>query len=378
MILGGGCAGLATALRLSEQTSQQVTVVEPRSRYTNDRTWSFWAPKSHPHADLVSAIWPEWEISADGQSHVAGSCSLMYQSVPADRYYRSAIETLEKRPNVALMLGTRALGVDETADCVTVALDDGSSLDADYVVDTRPIREESSMVWQSFFGKELRTQSKRFPLCRAGLMLDIETIDGGLEFVYLLPFASDHALVELTRFSSRPMSKQELRSKIDKKLSTYVGDDFTQVRDEYAALPMGLVLPPSPVSRRVCRLGRNSGGLRAATGYGFQRIQRAATCVAEQITRGEEMALPRYDGVMTKALDRIFLDVLRNQPDKAVVLFMSMARVLKADEFARFMSDQAGPWIWIKIILAAPKMPFITALFGQIHDRFWRRDAAVG
>ena len=98
---------------------------EPRSHY-NDRTWSFWAPKSHPHADLVSAIWPEWEISADGQSHVAGVL-LSDVSVCASRSLSFSDRDARKRPNVALMPGTCALGVDETADCVTVsALDDGS------------------------------------------------------------------------------------------------------------------------------------------------------------------------------------------------------------------------------------------------------------
>jgi lycopene beta-cyclase len=44
IILGGGCAGLSLARRLSElgEDCPQTVILESRSSYTDDRTWCFW------------------------------------------------------------------------------------------------------------------------------------------------------------------------------------------------------------------------------------------------------------------------------------------------------------------------------------------------
>ena len=41
-----------------------------------------------------------------------------------------------------------------------------------------------------------------------------------------------------------------------------------------------------------------------------------------------------------------------------------MAAALTGDEFARFLSGEAGVKTWIKVIMAMPKIPF---LWGLMH-----------
>ena len=61
-------------------------------------------------------------------------------------------------------------------------------------------------------------------------------------------------------------------------------------------------------------------------------------------------------------MDHIFLAVLRRRPDLAPSIFTSMAAALTGDEFASFLSGEAGSKIWLKVILAMPKLPFLQAL----------------
>jgi lycopene beta-cyclase len=63
-------------------------------------------------------------------------------------------------------------------------------------------------------------------------------------------------------------------------------------------------------------------------------------------------------------MDRIFLAVLRRRPDLAPHIFTAMAGSLTGDEFARFLSGEAGVKTWLKVVLAMPKMPF---LWGLLH-----------
>ena len=49
-IIGAGLAGLSLAARLAEPpfAGLRVLVLEPRTLYRRDRTWSYWSMQPHP------------------------------------------------------------------------------------------------------------------------------------------------------------------------------------------------------------------------------------------------------------------------------------------------------------------------------------------
>ena len=50
VIIGGGCAGLSLAYDLKfiiNLMKKHLAIVEPRSEYKRDKTWSFWKVNSH-------------------------------------------------------------------------------------------------------------------------------------------------------------------------------------------------------------------------------------------------------------------------------------------------------------------------------------------
>ena len=69
IIIGGGCSGLSLAAALCRLAVQpehvpRTLIVEPRSRYTNDRSWCFWAQADHNNrrgrkaAAVKQSTWP--------------------------------------------------------------------------------------------------------------------------------------------------------------------------------------------------------------------------------------------------------------------------------------------------------------------------------
>ena len=62
-------------------------------------------------------------------------------------------------------------------------------------------------------------------------------------------------------------------------------------------------------------------------------------------------------------MDGLFLRVIRHHPELAPQIFTAMADRLTGDEFALFLSGEAGARLWTKLVLAMPKWPFICALF---------------
>ena len=57
IIIGGGCAGLSLAYELeinNKLDSKNLAIVEPRSSYKRDKTWSFWKVSPHNFEDCVN------------------------------------------------------------------------------------------------------------------------------------------------------------------------------------------------------------------------------------------------------------------------------------------------------------------------------------
>ena len=56
IIIGGGCAGLSLAYELQihkKLENKTLAIVEPRSDYKRDKTWSFWKVFDHSFDDCV-------------------------------------------------------------------------------------------------------------------------------------------------------------------------------------------------------------------------------------------------------------------------------------------------------------------------------------
>ena len=56
IIIGGGCAGLSLAYELDlhqKLNNKSLAIVEPRTEYKRDKTWSFWKVIDHNFEDCV-------------------------------------------------------------------------------------------------------------------------------------------------------------------------------------------------------------------------------------------------------------------------------------------------------------------------------------
>ena len=73
VIIGAGLAGLSLACWLfqlaeeGQKTLPRVCFLEPRTSYSNDRTWCFWDLEPHPFRDLITHRWFRWQVSQGNQ-----------------------------------------------------------------------------------------------------------------------------------------------------------------------------------------------------------------------------------------------------------------------------------------------------------------------
>ena len=360
-ILGGGCAGLSLAARLT-RTRLSVRVIEPRTHYVNDRTWSFWRTASDPFEDCIRAEWRAWSVFGPHGETRRQSQGLRYQTLNADSFYNRALAMIDDDPSSAISLGVAA-GTVRRADQVWHVDTDAGAFTATTLVDTRP-RKQIPRYGQFFVGREIRTSRPVFDPAVVHLMTFRPSQDGGVNFVYILPFARDQALVEVTTFAATAPDRNALIRWLDDEIALLEPGDVETLRHEGGALPMQVGFGHERPDG-IVRMGLGGGAARPSTGYAFARIQAQADNVVAALVSGE-VPDTQLDGGMTRFMDRVFLQVLATAPDSAPALFECLFRSSREDHLERFLSGSTRTVDRLSVMASLPTLPFLRAAATQL------------
>ena len=364
-ILGGGCAGLSLAVRLAG-SGLRVTVVEPRLEYEDDRVWSFFRTRPDPFAACVRVSWSKWHVSSSGVKVPRTSDRLRYESVSSGAFYQLALQICDAAPNVDLRLGTSVL-----ADPLPPAMDGpwrvetgAGQLTSRYVIDTRPTGRTSGY-GQSFLGQEIRVGFDAFDPDDVPMMCFAAPRPDRVDFLYILPFARDEALVEVTTFGAEIPDISEHRRWLEGEIAQLTrGQAFDVLREERAFIPMVLPQPGAPIARaRFAHAGLRGGAARPSTGYAYQRIQQMADLCTAQILRGADGIDLRIDSPVTRFMDGVFLRVLQRRPDRGPALFSALFRNAPADRLERFLSGSTAQIDRVSVMASLPPAPFLREVF---------------
>lgn len=366
IVVGAGCSGLALGRTLCEYGSRapRTLLLDQREHYTDDRSWSFWARPGDRWLPYARSSWSTWAISRlHGDSVIQRASRRRYACLRGLDYYQQQRRHIDRHPDVELRLATRIQAVRHQNGRFRIETDRGS-LTADHVIDTRPEQKVDPVVWQQFVGHEIRTDAPCFDPGTAGLMLAMDCDRHGFVFTYLLPFSTDHALIESTRFCPRLLDTDVLDADTRRATERLTAGARAQIlRREFGRLPMGYWPQGRRTSRDPARAGARGGALRSASGYGFLRMQAwAGACARSMIERGRPLAHPA-EPAWRRAMDSRFLKVIRRDPDRASELFERMARGLSGERMARFLSDEARLTDILWMLAVLPKRPFIRPTF---------------
>jgi lycopene beta-cyclase len=334
--------------------------------YEDDRSWCFWRPERHDLSDLVSHSWDSWRFSgATGPALHHRVTGLRYQYVRGSDFYERALQRIDNADTIRTHVGVHAtelVALGDGPDALVRVETDRGSIRARYVIDTRP-RAMPAVLYQSFSGVEIESEHPLpFDQREVGLMDSMATDAGGMHFRYTLPLSRTRALVEWTRFSTSPVPRATLSAELDAELEVLGLAGARVIRREGGILPMSTVdaLPEAP--RGVLFAGNSGGALRAASGYGFLRIQRWALACADALERGGPPIGHPAEPFLRRSMDRIFLQAVRADLERTPEYFLALARGVPAAGLVRFLSDAARLTDYARLIASLPTMPFLRQL----------------
>jgi len=379
-IIGAGLAGLSLAVRLAEPcfAGLRVLVLEPRTHYRRDRTWSYWSLQPHPFQSAVAASWDRWTIATPDRVVTRCAPGLRYESIPADRLYRLALDQIKAAPHITLRQGVTAYA-EEDDEGVQLRFS-GETARARFAFDTRPpVSLGAHGLTQIFSGWEIETRDAVFDPSAVTLMDFRCAQEGAAHFTYVLPSTTRRALVEDTWFAQCGLPPPDYRTAIrDHMRDRYGVTAFDIVFEERGALPMDPVFRPM-AGRWLLPIGTAGGGTRPSTGYAFNAIQAQCDTIAAALLAGRAPRPVRRRPGIVRLMDRVLLDMLDRQPEMGAPLFASLFERCDPRTLVRFLNDRAGLADLLAVGLAMPLLPTTLATLHMLFRRNeWPQTAIAG
>ena len=348
IIIGGGCAGLSLAYELevnNKLKDKTLAIIEPRKEYKRDKTWSFWKVFNHNFEDCIIKSWNNFTINTSENSHELSTKKFPYQSIDSGKFYKKVNSKLSSNSNISFFKNVNE--INSKSSIVFNSVFEGEL--------------DKSKLWQHFQGVEIETSKNIFDDEILNLMDFNCDQKKNVHFFYTLPFSKNKALIETTWLSN--LKDQNLMD-YDLQLENYIKNNL-KIKNykikfiEKGAIP--LFYPSIKQNNKIINIGSAGGMTRLSTGYTFLNIQEHSKYILKNIDKIDKVV--KYNlGQKYKFLDKIFLKVLKSNPEKMPNIFYKMFKC-SPDTVIKFLSNKSNILEDINIICKMPKLIFIKALF---------------
>ena len=355
-IIGAGLSGLTLGNSLLNKKIKNFILFEKEKKTKNDKTYSFWSGPGLFDIKKTFSVKPkkEWsqiEIKVKGASYKIDLGDYKYACYSSESVLSELYKKLTKN-GVKVERGCVIKQLKKNQNDWEIELKSKKIL-LKNIIDSRPntkFDDKYPSLKQVFVGSEIISTKKVFNENVVTLM-DFYDSNKDVIFTYILPFSKTKALIETTFFSYDINFRQ-----VEKlhKLTLKKFDIKEITRTEKAVLPMS---PYTNVKleNQYFRIGNFAGASRPASGYAFTRIALWANQIETKKEFFVEM-INHKQNYLTNWLDKIFLSVLRSDPQKAPEIFKIFFTKVPIASSVRFLSDQSRLVDYLVIILKLPKL----------------------
>ncbi len=394
---GAGAAGLSLLTRMLHSgkfRDKKILVIEQSSKTANDRTWCFWERGKNFFEDIVSYRYSNLWFYSEGYAAMNDISPYQYKLLKGIDFYNYCLEIIRNSPNVEWVeakvdridsmeaqLDTTMFG-DDSAEAsedqpqavLPYALVTAGELHytADYVFNSiifeKPqLNDDQYWLLQHFKGWVIETEKDVFDVEAATLMDFRVSQQHGTTFVYVIPFASNKALVEYTLFTPSLLEQQQYDDALKNYIAKYLKVDQYKIEDEeFGVIPM-TNYPFEKFRNRIVNIGTAGGHTKASTGYTFQFVQRECTKIIDAL---DKTGTPYYeDAIALKRFnfyDSTLLNILYHNKLEGSKIFSELFRRNPMTDVLQFLDNDTTILQELKLISVLPKGVFAKAALEQL------------
>jgi len=367
LFIGLGAANCLLILRLHDAgllRGKTIAIIEPNSKSTNDRTFCFWATEEELSKlkleQLVSYSWDTIEIK-----------SITKQQIKPLRYFHiKGIDLYSQTKNILLEYSTTFFAslLKETPQlkpsCHEIKLEN-ETLYATKVFDSRPPiflkpQKNQSHLYQSFYGLKIKTTTKSFDTSTM-VMMDFNVPQNNFtQFVYVLPYDQETALIELTRFGDKKLEAEEAQLILDIYIKE-LGVSFEVLDVEQGLIPMSsAIIKKDNFGESWINMGSRANMLKSTTGYAFHAMAEDAIVQTEAI-KNKQVPVRKPRKKRFVFYDRLLLKILSESPENGKIIFETLFKKVSTTKVLSFLREKTSIYDEISIFSKLPVSLFIKA-----------------
>ena len=369
VFIGFGAANCLLLLQLIEKgilDGKKIGIIEPEKKIKNDRTFCFWSTQKELEklnlTNLVSHSWNNIEIGGISETNIQ---PLKYWHVKGIDLYEETRLKLKKH-NVQY-INSHLI----SAECMkddTFRLDTKhEKLIGKFVFDSRPPeyyspKKNESHIYQSFYGWKITTSEQSFDSEKM-VMMDFNVPQGDFtQFVYVLPFDSCNALIELTRFGTEKVTLKKANELLKEYLKS-ISQNYTINEIESGVIPMSSAqIKSHTLSKNWKNMGARNNKVKCTTGFAFHEMAKEAKTISLSFPhfRFKQKSFSRF-----AFYDRLLLKILLEKPGKGKFIFTTLFTKVPTIRILNFLQERTS---WFEDILLFSKLPKIIFIKMAIND----------
>jgi lycopene beta-cyclase len=375
LFIGLGAANCLLILKLYEYgllSEKSIAIIEPNGKNLHDRNFCFWSSEEELlRLQLNGLVSSKWE-----QIKVAGRES---QSISPLRYHHvRGIDLKEKAKKI--LIEQEAKFYEEAwqgeplieSESFVVGLSDAVVI-AEKVFDSRPPQYElteknQSHLLQSFYGWTLETGEHTFDQSTM-VMMDFNVPQSEYcQFMYVLPFAENTALFEVTRFGKEKITKEEAEHILNEYVTRF-GFSYKIIEEEKGVIPMssGKIITLNHGENWI-NTGAGASMIKPTSGYAFYNMAVDAGRIAEAI--GHQQPFRRRQQYSRfNFYDRLLLKILEEKSHWGKPIFVNLFRGTSINKILRFLSEKSSLSQEISIFSKLPLPVFLSAAANDCAHR---------
>ncbi len=375
IIAGAGCAGLSLVMRMLDSGAfieKRILLVDRAPKSENDRTWCFWEEGPGYFEELVYHRWQKLHFHSPAHSRQMDISPFTYKMIRAIDFYNHCFGKLADSGVDILYEPVESIRSSEELAYVKTRLEVYS---ADYVFSSVPpvgLQRQAGCHYllQHFHGWSIRTEQDCFSADSATLMDFRLSQEHGASFMYVLPFASDRAMLEYTVFSESTLPGDAYAEAMQTYMRVrYPGVGYRIESTEQGCIPM-TNHKFAAADMRIIYLGTAGGATKPSSGYTFQTIQARSEKIVEAMLSSGSPALQAKGFDRFLWYDSILLRVLSGSGAAPVEIFDRLFCRNEPSRVLRFLDNSTTLSEEIGIISTLPRIPFIKAAVQEFihHD----------
>lgn len=357
---------------------KKVLFIEPSSKSINDKTYCFWSSQNDFIIDDLSTIIShQFDKIKINNSNVQSLEGLFYYYIRSIDLYNHTFNKLNEEKIV--IERAEVTNIIEDQDFCSV-LTNSQSFRTRFIFDSRPprlykITEKDIYINQSFFGLHIKCENAVFLKDAFEMMNFNVEQNGATQFFYIIPFSSQEALVELTRFG---IEKIEFNYAAEL-LKNFILNEFGQytiIAEEAGCIPMTTFENEPSANKRILNTGTAANLIKPSTGYGFKKMYSFAQKVSEQISKNKYDNFNKSNLINKKRFkfyDTLLLIILLKWPLKGKPIFTQLYNKQSPKLIFQFLDEKTSFYEELKIFASLPILPFLKAVYVHLKRKRYLR-----